>query len=118
MTPLVQRWAGEIHLKKPDRRADKSHDHSKGKQMAAQTWAITAQKGGVSKTTTSVNLAAALATLGQRVLLCDLDPQSNATVHLGIDPINRAGRSMYELITKKISVREAIFVSARANLDL
>jgi chromosome partitioning protein len=86
--------------------------------MAAETWAITAQKGGVSKTTTSVNLAAALASLGKRVLLCDLDPQANATVHLGIDPVSRAGRSMYELITKKIPAREATFVSARANLDL
>ncbi len=48
--------------------------------------AVINQKGGVGKTTTTVNLGAALARLGQRVLVCDLDPQCNLTVHLDIDP--------------------------------
>lgn len=59
--------------------------------------AIINQKGGVGKTTTSVNLAAALARAGQRVCVLDLDPQAHATTHLGIEPDGKAP-SMYDVL--------------------
>ena len=60
--------------------------------------AILNQKGGVGKTTTAVNLAAALAECGQRVCVIDLDPQAHATTHLGIEPDGKAP-SMYDVLT-------------------
>jgi chromosome partitioning protein len=59
--------------------------------------AILNQKGGVGKTTTAVNLSAALAASGQRVGLIDLDPQAHATLHLGVTP-GAEGRSIYEVL--------------------
>jgi len=59
--------------------------------------ALMNQKGGVGKTTTTVNLAAGLAETGQRVLIIDLDPQAHATLHLGIDPKDGPG-SIYDLL--------------------
>jgi len=60
--------------------------------------AILNQKGGVGKTTTAVNLSAALAATGQRVCLIDLDPQAHATLHLGLQP-TRDERSVYDVLT-------------------
>jgi chromosome partitioning protein len=59
--------------------------------------AILNQKGGVGKTTTAVNLAAALARCGQRVCVLDLDPQAHATTHLGLEPDGKAP-SMYDVL--------------------
>src|SRR5690606_25598908 len=67
--------------------------------------AIASQKGGVGKTTTAVNLAASLVVAEQRVLVVDLDPQSNATTGLGVTP-GSVERGSYELLLGDASLRE------------
>lgn len=86
--------------------------------MAARVIAITAQKGGVSKTTSSVNLSAALALMGKRILLIDLDPQANATYHVGVDPQASVGKGTYEVFTRKINIKDAIVRGCRENFDM
>lgn len=63
----------------------------------ARIIAVVNQKGGVGKTTTTVNLTAALAALGKKVLLCDFDPQANATSGMGVDK-NTASPNMYDVL--------------------
>ena len=65
------------------------------------------QKGGVAKTTTTLNLAVAFAEKGHRVLCVDLDPQSNLTMSQGIDP-DSLELSMYDVLVNKVSIREVI----------
>ncbi len=67
--------------------------------------AIINQKGGVGKTTTAVNLAAALAECGQRVCVIDLDPQAHATTHLGVEPDGKAP-SMYDVLVNNRPLAE------------
>ena len=69
--------------------------------------AIVNQKGGVGKTTTAVNLTAALKDLGLRTLLCDFDPQANATSGLGVDK-RKIKKSIYDVIINDAPVEEAI----------
>jgi len=69
--------------------------------------AVTNQKGGVGKTTTAVNLAAALSMSGQRVLLCDMDPQGNATSGMGIDKTS-AAVTVYNVLINGADVRSAV----------
>ncbi|MDE3133553.1 MAG: ParA family protein [Acidobacteriota bacterium] len=65
------------------------------------------QKGGVAKTTTTLNLAAAFAEQGHRVLCCDMDPQGNLTMSQGIDPDNLK-ESMYDVLVHKLPIRQVI----------
>ena len=72
-----------------------------------KTIAVVNQKGGVGKTTTAVNLTAALTELGLKVLLIDFDPQANATSGLGVDK-RKAKYSIYDVLINNVDPREAI----------
>jgi chromosome partitioning protein len=65
------------------------------------------QKGGVAKTTTTLNLAVAFAEKGHRVLCCDMDPQGNLTMSQGIDP-DTLSKSMFDVLVHRIGIREVI----------
>lgn len=73
----------------------------------AKTIAVVNQKGGVGKTTTAVNLTSALTELGLRVLLCDFDPQANATSGLGVNK-RKIKHSVYDVIINKVPTADAI----------
>jgi chromosome partitioning protein len=77
--------------------------------------AVANQKGGVGKTTTAVNLGAALAELGYRVLVVDLDPQGNATTGLGINPRN-VESSIYDVVMNGSPIEDAVEPTAVRNL--
>ncbi len=81
------------------------------------SYAVVNQKGGVGKTTTTVNLAAYLATFGKRILLVDIDPQSNATVGLGIDRPN-IKQCLYNVLIDGIAPQEIILKTPIENLDV
>ena len=69
--------------------------------------AVANQKGGVGKTTTTINLGAAMAELGKRVLIVDLDPQANATTGLGVTSRDLK-RSVYQVLCEEVAARDVI----------
>jgi len=79
--------------------------------------ALANQKGGVGKTTTTINLAASLATLEKKVLVVDADPQANASSGLGVD-IKKVDCSIYECIINKVDIHEAIYSTDIDGLDI
>lgn len=79
--------------------------------------AIANQKGGVGKTTTAINLGAALAQAGMPTVLIDLDPQGNASTGLGIDP-DRRSRTVYDLLAGPDTLAEAAIPTSIANLSI
>lgn len=77
--------------------------------------AIVNQKGGVCKTTTSINLSTCLAELGKKVLLVDMDPQSNTTQGVGFKPTQN---TVYECLIDGVSINAALFETDIKNLNI
>ena len=82
----------------------------------AKVISITNQKGGVGKTTTSINLAASLAHRGKRILLLDMDPQGNASVGCGVD-MSEVSNTIYDLLLLETTAKEAI-VKTECGVDV
>jgi chromosome partitioning protein len=83
----------------------------------AKIFCVANQKGGVGKTTTTVNLAAGLARIGQRVLMVDLDPQGNATMGSGVDK-RKLEQTVYDVLLESASVTEARVRSDKCGYDV
>jgi len=91
--------------------------NSSQKTSEPNVFCIANQKGGVGKTTTAINLAAALAQQGKRVLLIDLDPQGNATMGSGIDK-GSVSQHIYQVLIGEVTVAEAVIRSETGKYDV
>jgi len=90
---------------------------SKSSATSLRVLAVVNQKGGVGKTTTTINLATALAAIGQKTLILDIDPQGNASTGLGVAPAQR-NKTTYDVLIKEESLSEAIMATIVPNLSL
>jgi chromosome partitioning protein len=90
---------------------------SRGTGIVSRFIAVANQKGGVGKTTTTVNLAASLASHGHRILVLDMDPQGNAGSGLGV-AANELDRGVYEVLTSELPVIEAVVPTVVPGVDL
>ena len=89
------------------------------KLMTSKVITVTNQKGGVGKTTTAINVAAALAMAGHRTLLVDVDPQANATSGLGLKGLAAPGGTVYQALTSDVAdVDDFILKTATENLSV
>jgi chromosome partitioning protein len=100
-------------LETPGMAAGSDHEKVKSPRILA----LANQKGGVGKTTTAINLGTALAAIGERVLIIDLDPQGNASTGLGIDRRNREC-STYDVLIGEAQLRESILQTAVPRLHI
>ena len=103
----------EPHLKTTDRVFSPRED----RQIDTAIIAIANQKGGCGKTTTAINLSAALADKGYKILLIDLDAQAHASLGLGVD-LDRLTYSIYEVMVKGLGLEDAIVPTATDNVDV
>lgn len=85
--------------------------------MSAKIYCFVNQKGGVAKTTTTVNLGAYLAATNRRVLIVDMDAQGNATTSLGLDP-RELSVSVYNVLLDNLPIQQAVTLTERVGLDL
>ena len=85
--------------------------------QALRVLSISNQKGGVGKTTTAINLATALAAIGERVLILDLDPQGNASTGLGV-PRQKRATTVYDVLMGEAPLKAAVMPTSLPGLSL
>ena len=117
MIPAFKEFIQKFMTSKKDKLLASSEALSRDMSPKNQIIAVCNQKGGCGKTTTSINLAASLASKGYKVLLMDLDPQAHATLGLGVDP-DSLERTIYDVLTYKVNFEAILIRLPFENLEL